>query len=594
MRTMPAIMCILATDEQASSTYVIDVLAILGTAAAVAIVLQRVRLALIPAYLIAGALVGPNALRLVRSPESLASISSLAIILLMFGIGLHLHLSALGRSVTRMLLIGSVSTVLSVLLLWPLAMMFGARAPAALALCMALSASSTALVLRLIAERGELKHTSGRLALAILVVQDMLVIPMLAALPLLAEWAGAQHGAASTAPNDVSTPLWTRFVSEAALRVAGITALIIAGRLFLPSLLREAAREKSGEVMMIAAVATAIGAGVATQAMGFSAELGAFLAGFLLAATPFRHQISGQIAPLRDLFMAVFFTTLGMQLDPHTLAEYWWVVLVGGAMMTAVKALSIGGVAWGFGATPAVSVAVGFALAQGGEFGLVLLRVAETRGVLDHRTVVNAAAIIVISLMLTPALVNIGRAWSNRWHAVRCAPWINSGLGESPANDGRPIGSGRKRAIVGGYGQVGSAVVAALHDAGVACTIVEINGDCVRDRRKEATGELRFIFGDVANPEVLESAGIDDAEVLILTMPDEQSALRACAIARRLRPRIFIAARITFASHSRMARELGADVVIVEEMETARGMKEAVLARLADASSPVVRTEVVA
>ncbi len=584
MRVMPTIMCMLASGEHAPSTYVIDVLAILGTAAAVAIVLQRARLALIPAYLIAGALAGPNAIRLVRSPESLASISSLAIILLMFGIGLHLHLSALGRSMARMLLIGTFSTAASVLSLWPLALSFGVGAPAALALCMALSCSSTALVLRLIAERGELKHNSGRLALAILVVQDMLVIPMLAAMPLLARWAGAADAIGAHDPHAPASEPWTRFASDAATRVAGIAALIIFGRLFLPRLLREAARERTGEVMVIVSVATAIGAGVATQAMGFSPELGAFLAGFLLAATPFRHQISGQIAPLRDLFMAVFFTTLGMQLDPHTLAEYWWVVMIGGAVMTAVKALAIGGVAWGFGATPAVSVAVGFALAQGGEFGLVLMRVAEIDGVVDHVTVVNGAAIIVVSLILTPGLVNIGRTWSGRWHTARCAPWIVSGLGEGPDINARPMQTGQRRAIVGGYGQVGRTVVAALLERGVRCSIVEINSECVRDRRMEETGEHRFIFGDVSNPEVLETAGIHESDALVLTMPDEQSALRACAIARRLKPNIFITARITFASQSRMARELGADVVIVEEAETARGMKEAVLARLESAS----------
>lgn len=579
MRAMQPLCLLLASSGEASPTYVVDVLVILGTAAAIAIVLQRARLALIPAYLIAGAIVGPHAVRLVRSPESLESISSLAILLLMFGIGLHLHLSALGRSLARMLLIGGVSTIVTIAALWPVAIGFGLAAPAALALCMALSASSTALVLRLIAERGELKHASGRLALAILVVQDMLVIPMLAVMPLLAQWAGA-----SEATDPAHAPDWPQFLSGAALRIVGIAGLIIVGHLVLPRLLREAARERTGEVMMVVSVAAAIGAGVCADALGFPAALGAFIAGFLLASTPFRHQISGQIAPLRNLFMAVFFTTLGMQLRPQMLIDHWWVIVAGGAIMTLIKALMIGGVSWCFGAPPTIAVAVGFALAQGGEFGLVLLDAARDRGVLDDVVVVDAAAIIVISLILTPGLVGIGRAWSERWRSVRCAPWILRGLGEMPAGsqpESAASRGSRRRAIVGGYGQVGRAVVAALREAGIDCAIVEINSDCVRDRLAEQSAGLRFIFGDVSNPEVLESAGIAAADALVLTMPDEESALRACAIARRLQPGILITARIVFASHQRMAKELGADVVIVEELETARGMKEAVLARLA-------------
>lgn len=562
-------MTLLAAAPQ-PETLILDVLVILATAAVVAIVMQRLRMAVIPAYLVAGAVAGPGAFALVRSSESLESIAQLAIVLLMFGIGLHLHLAALGHSVARMIAMGVASCIVSIVLGWPIALAFGLTQPAAIAVCMALSLSSTAVVLRLIADRGELRHNTGRLALAVLVVQDLVVLPMLAAIPLLARWA---HGSAEDLV-EVPAGTFGEFALKALLRVGGITALIVLGKVVLPRVLKEAARERTGEVMMIVSVAVAIGAGVATHAMGFSMELGAFLAGFLLAATPFRHQLTGQIAPLRDLFMAVFFTTLGMQLDPQSLLESWWILLIGGAIMTAVKVISIGGVSWLLGATPQMALAVGFALAQGGEFGLMLIDAAQTEGILSETAGDNVIAIIVVSLILTPGLVDLGRRLSHRYASLSCAPWIRTGLQAAAAEHAAPEGA---RVILGGYGQVGSAVARALDEAGIPCTIIEVNPDVVNRAQRES-----IVLGDVSNQWVLADAGLARASALLLTMPDEQAVLAACAIARRQRPDIFIVVRIGMARHEQAARQLGADLVVVEELEAARAMQGPVLARLRD------------
>jgi CPA2 family monovalent cation:H+ antiporter-2 len=244
--------------------------------------------------------------------------------------------------------------------------------------------------------------------------------------------------------------------------------------------------------------------------------------------------------------------------------------------MTVVKAGVIGGSAWVFGATPAMAVAIGFALAQTGEFGLIVLGAAEQAGVIDKTISVNATAIVVISLMLTPALVDIGRRWSTRWQDISGAPWIQTGLERLAAHDQPQLAAGTRKVILGGYGQVGRAVGAALEQAHVACTVVELTSKGTDSAKAEGHAA---IFGDVSNAEVLVSSGIEQADALILTMPDEQPVLRACAIAKRLRPGIFIAARLNFASQQRIAHELGADLVVVEELETANAMKRAVFDR---------------
>lgn len=556
--------------------YVIDLLIVLATASVVALLLQRMRLAVIPAYLISGVIVGPGALGWIVSPANLEAIAQLAIVLLMFGIGLHMQLSVFGRNALRMIAAGVVSCVVSIVIGWPVATGFGVSAPAALALCMAMSLSSTAVVLRLITERGELRHAAGQLALSILVVQDLIVLAMLAALPAIARWSDAGGDTRSLPVPELEE--WGFVLANSALRIGGIAAVIFFGRVFLPRLLTEAAREKSGEVMMIISIAVALGAAVLAHFLGFSMELGAFLAGFVLAGTPFRHQLTGQIAPLRDLFLAVFFTTLGMQLDPRDVAEHWWIVLVGGAAMSAIKAVAIGATCWALGASAAIAAAVGLALAQGGEFSLVLFSASQRLGIIDEQVASNAISIVVISLILTPALVEIGRRISRRMTDLPHAPWIREAFGAIDRAHVGPVGN-RRHVILGGHGQVGSAIAHALDRAGVSYAVVDVDPDAVGGIRE--TGAA-VILGDVANQSVLESAGLGHADALILTMPDAPAVLAASAIARRKRGKgLFIAARFEMASHARAARDLDVDHVTIEEVETARAMEAAVLRHLA-------------
>lgn len=587
---------------------VLDLLVVLATAAIVALAMQRLRMAVVPAYLIAGILVGPYALGFVRSPENLRAISDLATILLMFGIGMQLHVSALKGNALALVGAGVGSTLLSTLFMWPAGRAFGLSSPGALAMAMALSVSSTAVVLRLLADRRELATPRGRLSLAILVIQDLMVLAMLALMPLLAQWAAGGAGgatghlpSAAQAAAGADEETWIDFLAGAGLKIGGVAALIVFGKAVLPRLLAEAARGKATEVLMIVSLAAAIGAAVVTQAIGFSPELGAFLAGFLLSATPFRFQLSGQIGPLRDLFMAVFFTAVGMTLDPQVALDSWWIVLVGCGAMLALKAVAIGTTCWTVGATAPASASVGAYLAQAGEFSLVILAIAASQRIIGERQSAVAIAVVVLSLVATPGLVALGRQVAPRVCRFAPAPWLRRSklrdesqptddehAGDEPAGEAGAGGGGgaegaprrparRKRVIVAGFGPVGRAVAEKLSEAGVDYTIVELNPSTVRTQ-----GGLgrSIVFGDIASPEVLESAGLRHADAIVLTIPDEDAVLRACQTIRRLAPQIFIAARTDFLSRGMLARGLGADYVIADEIASAEAMRVAVLDRL--------------
>ena len=568
----------LAAASHADWAIITDLVVILVSAALVAVVMQPMRLAAIPAYLIAGAFIGPRALGLVPSPEGLGAISHLAIILLLFGIGLELHLSVLKHRLARMIAVGFGSCLLSILVGWPIALWFGLAPPAALAVSMALALSSPALVMRIIAERRELRRMRGRLALSILVIQDMLVLGMLAAIPALAAWADSDVKQAVDPDVRLAGDGGTlQFVVEAILRVGGVVVLIVIGRVILPRVLHASFKGRSLEVMTLAGVAAALLAAVVAQGIGFSLEMGAFLAGFMLAGTPFRHQLSGQIGPLRDIFIAVFFTTLGMKLDPSILAEWWWVIIAGGALMMVFKAALISGVCWALGTTASIAIAVGLSLAQAGEFSLIVLGATHDNGIIDDVTMATAIAIVVISLVLTPALVELGGRLARVASKIGTAPWIRSSPLRDPSHAQLRPSNQAKHVIIAGYGPIGCLIAEALERAGINYTVVELNPATVQEPSRRGR---RVIFGDVSNLEVLDSAGISSAHALVLTIPDEEAVLRTCAVARWRAPDVFIAARTRVVSKRAGLMEVGADSVTVDETSAAAEMLRVVMARI--------------
>ena len=574
----------LASASGTDGAIIMDLVVILVSAAVVAVVMQPMRLAAIPAYLIAGAFIGPRAIGLVPSPEGLGAISHLAIILLLFGIGLELHLSVLRHRLARMIVAGFGSCLLSVAVGWVVAIWFGLAPPAALAVSMAMALSSTALVMRIIADRRELRRMRGRLTLSILVIQDMIVLGMLAAIPALAAWAGSDvKPAADPDVRSAADGGTLRFVIEAILRVGGVVVLIVLGRVILPRVLRESFKGRSLEVMTLSGVAAALLAAVVAQGIGFSLEMGAFLAGFMLAGTPFRHQLSGQIGPLRDIFIAVFFTTLGMKLDPSILVEWWWVIIAGGVLMMVLKAAVISGVCWALGTTASIAIAVGLSLAQAGEFSLIVLGATHDNGIIDDATMAIAIAIVVISLIATPALVELGGRLARVASRIGTAPWIKSSPLRDPSHARLHPSNQAKHVIIAGFGPIGCLIAEELERAGINYTVVELNPATVQEQSRRGRS---VIFGDVRNLEVLESAGIRSAHALVLTIPDEEAVLRTCAVARRRAPGIFIAARTRVVSKREALIEVGADSVTVDETSAAAEMLRAVVDRIGiDANS---------
>jgi len=550
----------------ASGSIGVEVLATLAVAAVVALLAQRLRLSAAPAFLLAGAAAGPHALGVVSSSENLTEIGHIATMLLLFGIGLEMRVSRDGRVHDSLRLIGAgvASCFACTLLGWPVATLFGLGSNAALTISMAMALSSTALVLRALSVKRELRRTHGRACLVVLIVQDLAVLAILAIIPLLAE------------REDEATLLETVYAAAGSL--AGVALLVVLGKIFAARILREAARGPEGaQLMTIVAVVMAVGAGVATKELGLSPELGAFLAGFLLADTPFRHQVAGAVSPMRDVLIAVFFTSIGMFVDPALALEYWWIVLIAGTAVAAIKGVAIGGSLWAFGVTARTAARAALTLAHGGEFSLVVLTVARAQGVIDEHTFAIAVTIIVIGLVVTPAMMSAAPRLSAVLERFPAAPWIK--VSDENPDDGSLAG----HVIIAGFGPVGRALAEQLDIAGAPYVLIDLNPDTVV--RQEKLGRRAF-YGDAANPEVLESAGVHSAAALALTIPDDAAAVRACGVALRLAPEIHIVARMSSLGQSNLARAAGAREVVVEEITAARSVRDAVMKHLTLPGAP--------
>lgn len=551
----------------------LSLLKILACAGLVAAIFGRIGISPIPGYLIVGAIIGPHAVGLIDDPERVDGIAELAIVLLMFGLGLHMDPRQVRRGAGPILAIGLASTALSTLLIWPAAMAFGLSAPAALAVAMALSLSSTAVVLRIVQSRRELQRGYGRLSFGVLLMQDIIVIGMLAAIPFLARWAGVAEEVKADGGG------WARDIL-----MFGLAASALIGAKFaLPPAMSWLARQVGPDVMLVVAAAVALLSAGAAGLAGLSPALGSFVAGFVLAGTPFRFQVSGQVTPLRDLFMAVFFVTVGLGLDVAALLPMAWALPIALLLLLGLKTVSIGVTSWLFGMQGRTVTQAAVTLSQSGEFSLVVVRACQAAGLLASSQATGVAGVVVLSLVLTPWLMALGRQLRGPLANLPAAPWSRSDA--APLDAESAASDAEREVVVAGYGPVGRAVVERLCEQGAQVTVIELNAATVR--RQTALGR-RVIYGDVTNPEVLEEAGVPHAEAVVLTIPDEEATLRACQVIRSLAPHAYVAARAHVLSRGLLAKELGADHVVVEEIATAAHMAEQVIEHLDQRRGAVV------
>ena len=512
----------------------------LATAVVVVPLFRRLKLGAVLGYLAAGALIGPWGLGLIADAQATLSFAELGVVLLLFLVGLELEPSRLWSLRQPVFGLGGAQVLVTGLVLAVIAHWFGLSWQAALVTGFGLAMSSTAIVLAWLGERGELSSPSGRRAFAILLFQDLAVIPLIALLPLLApEKTGAESG-------------WML----AAKGGAAIVLVIVVSRVLIRPVLNVVARFGGREVFTAAALLVVIGAALLMEAIGLSMSLGAFLAGVLLADSEFRHELEADVEPFKGLLMGLFFMAVGMSANLALFRTQPFAVLGVAAALMVLKALLLYGIMRGAKSGDEDAQRVAGLLAQGGEFAFVLFAAARVAGILEMETTQFLVLAVTISMLLAPLTFVAHEKMLARWLARRKEPEFDLIDGT-----GNPV-------IIAGYGRYGQIVSRVLRMAGVPFTAIEINYQQVDFVRKFGN---KVYYGDASRLELLESARARDAKLFVLAIDDVEASMKTAALVRKHFPDLPILARARNRVHYYRLRDLDIEAA---ERETFRSSLE--------------------
>jgi monovalent cation:proton antiporter-2 (CPA2) family protein len=514
---------------------------------------KRLGLGAVLGYLVAGVVMGPFGLRLVKDPDAVLHFSEFGVGMLLFVIGLELSPSRLWVMRRSVFGAGGLQVALSAIALGFVALAVGAAWKGAMIVGVALALSSTAVGLQLLAERKELTTGFGRLGFAILLFQDLVAIPLLALIPLM----GAQVGA------DASASLW-----PGVLRALGTIALVVvAGRLVLRQLFRAVAWSKMPEVFTATSLLVVVGTAWLVQLGGLSMGLGAFLAGLLLADSEFRHELEAQIDPFKGLLLGLFFIAVGMSIDLlRVRAEP---LLIGGGVLVLllVKGLVLYVVAWRPGRLrPRDGLKLAAVLALGGEFAFVVFTEAYRYRLLDAVLRDRLVAVVGLSMAAAPLIL------------IALTNWMKVNP-EKPKEDRAAdvIDHETPRVIIAGFGRMGQIVGRMLRAQRIPFTALEHSVEQVELMRRFGT---MIYYGDPSRADLLRAAHVERAEAFVLTTDDPETSVRTARLLRRLYPNLKIFARARNRQHAFKLMDLGVQGVIRETFHSSLEMGEQVMQAL--------------
>ena len=539
-----------------------EVAMLLGAAAVAAPLAKFLRIGSVLGYLIAGIALGPSGLGGMFSlyeAKEILHVAEFGVVLLLFLIGLELRPARLWAMRSAILGAGVLQVLLTAAAIAVIGDLLFLGTSAALFVGLALALSSTAFALQILEETGELKLRHGRLAFAILLLQDLVAIPLIALAPMFA---------ASLSTNATGMD-W----ESAGKAIAVIVAVMVLGRPIIDLVLRLVARTRVKEAMTAAALLTVIGIAIVMQQVGVSATLGAFIAGAILADSSYRHQLEADIQPFQGLLLGLFFTGIGMALNMQLLLAKPHVVLALVALLIGIKAgvLYVAG-RWS-GLKPQPSRRLALALSQGGEFAFVLLTAGVVAGVLSVGHAELFALVVTLSMIATPLLLILDRVF------LPPAREATPAFEKPPENDGHVIIAG-----FGRFGQITARILRAKH---IPFTALDISPDQIEFVRK--FGSQAF-FGDASRPDILAAAQAEKARAFVLAIDDVDASLRTAAFVRATYPDLPIYARARNRNHAYRLTDLGVRVIRRETFLSALDLTREVLRGLGLPESEVERT----
>jgi CPA2 family monovalent cation:H+ antiporter-2 len=541
-------------DAHDSFPFLKEIILFLALSGVLMPLLSRLKINPVLGFLSVGVLLGPYGLASLAQawpplswftfarPDEVAFLAELGVIFLMFMIGLEMSVERLWSMRRLVFGLGGLQVALSATAIFALAMSFQNSIEASVILGVVLAFSSTAIVMQLLIQRRELGTPLGQSAFAILLFQDLAVVPLLVLISIL----GAAGGEGSFAS----------LLGYAVFKgVATVLLIYLIGRRVVRPLFHQIAVDKQPDTFTALTLLTTLGVAALTWYAGLSMALGALLAGLIIAETEFRHEVEITIEPFKGLLMGLFFMSVGMGIDLRALlAEPLWIPLsvVG---LLALKAFIIFVLLRVFGLSWGRSAEGGLLLGQGGEFAFIVIGMALTLGLLDRQVGQFMLIVVGVSMLAAPVVARLGQSLGDSIDR-RAAP---------PASDQTELGELGGHVIIAGYGRVGQMVGQMLAEQGVAFVAIENDAQLIAHQRKAG---VPLVFGDASRPELLRKLRIDQARAVVLTMDHTAAAIHAVQGIRRLMPMMRIIARARDEKHALLLREAGASVVVPETLES--------------------------
>lgn len=529
-----------------------DVLILLLAAVLIVATFRHLRMSPVLGYLAAGTLIGPHGFAIISSPEQMGGIAEIGVVFLLFLIGLELSFDRLRDMRRYMFGIGGFQVAITGVLAATITGFFLENREVAAIIGMALAMSSTSVVLQVLSERHEQSTQPGRLALSVLILQDFAVVPLLVLVPMV----GSGISEAELLP-EVGLVLFKAMVA--------LLVIFVAGRLLLRPMFRLVADAHSPEIFSAATLLVVLGLAFATQSIGLSMALGAFLAGLLLAETEYEHQVKADILPFKGLLLGLFFISVGMNVDMGFIVANFRLLILASGCLILLKALIIIIICRFYGIKHGNAFETGFLLAQGGEFAFVIFSMMASRGLMSVTAAQSLMVIVTITMAVTPLLAAAGRRLGD------AVEGRNSGSGNVAESDTADLSN---HVIMVGFGRKGQMLARLMEEEKLPFVAIDMDPLNVASARKN---KLPVYYGDATRPEVLQAIGVERADMVVFTSAMLKSVERSISAIRWLFPELTIIARASDRETADQLRAAGATLVVEENLESGLQLGAAML-----------------
>ncbi|MDR0805667.1 MAG: cation:proton antiporter [Enterobacteriaceae bacterium] len=517
---------------------------ILFVAAVTVTLSKKIGLGSILGLLITGIIIGPYTPGKVILKEHVANIrdvSEFGIVLLLFIIGLEMQPKRLWAMRRVVFGLGTLQILLCGAAIGSYFFLLSYQMNAAIIIGLTLALSSTAFVIQILQEHNEFSSEHGKIGFAILLMQDLSIVPLLALVPLLAD-------KISVLPSD--SPLWMQSISV----IGALFAVIVFGRWIVPGVLNYMARKDYRETFTLFVMFAVILAAYVMEHFGLSMALGAFIMGMMLSTSKYGFQIHASVESAKSLLMSIFFISVGMSIDFVTLAHTPFLFVSNVAVILLIKIAVLFLLALLFGTSKEAATKVAFLLCQGGEFGFVLFGVAKAFAVIDDTTFIMGIGVISVSMAFTPSLYAFGCRLTRR---TEPSEFDHELIQQETAN--------KAKVIVAGYGDTGYVLAKMLQDSSIPHIVIEKNPDVLRKAKRDG---VPAYFGDITDPQLLDVIGVGQAQMVIVSIDHNASAVKAVSTLRSLYPMLKILARVLDKELKEKLQKAGANWVVVETLES--------------------------